>query len=279
MVKIDRKLLVKECMKEYYREDKKVLIDISLTQVVCSVFYIHNLIFFGNKILVEKETLELLKQLRDESPENPRQEIKQQNARVFLEIIEKSQNAGDKNIEIIDLTENGSNKVDKILGFLKKYPDVIFCTSKSSLYGRLMDLGAPIKQLSLLYEGTQEANPFRYGKICKFETIGAIKFDEKGEMFIHQRGETYIRVYNSNKVLKSENTMVKVNVGNFVLIRGKDKEGKYSFNLYEVVSKHTRNHAIRIIWTDLRAGETRNKYIDRLPYKFRMMIAENICRE
>ena len=115
-----------------------------------------------------------------------------------------------------------------------------------------------------------EVNPFR-SKEFKFETIGAIQFkDEK--MILTPKKTNLIKVYNSNGKEKEGN---EVNLRNYVLIRG-SKEDNYSFNLYQVVSKHTRNHAIRIIWTNLKKGEKSNKYIDRLPYQYKKMILDNV---
>ena len=126
------------------------------------------------------------------------------------------------------------------------------------------------EQLYFLQKYTREVNPF-VDKINKFETIGALHFC-KDKMYILPKEGTLIRVYQANGTEKSLKDIIP---GDIILIRGQ-KMGAYSFNLYEIVSFHTRNQAMKIIWTDLENGKISNPYIDRLPYLYKNIILENV---
>lgn len=261
------KELVRNCVKEYYAEDKKILIDISTLQCTCITYFLYNQIFFGNKVLFFKETLEEMQRISKEEIVDVRSEILIRNAGYLLGAMEKDERG---NYRIIKAKDNG-NKVESICTFLKENQDGIYLLSENSLYEELRGEGF-LKQLNFVEIGKREVNPFRNNKLFKFETVGAIQV-KNDEMVINQKGDTIIKVYNKRgfeKIDKESN----IKVGDYVLLIGQ-KGQILSFNLYQIISKHTRNHAMRIIWTDLEKGQRTNKYICRLPYKFRKMILEN----
>lgn len=169
------------------------------------------------------------------------------------------------------MQQYGKSKKQRIRNYLLKNSDSIFYLEDTKLYQELED-NKTRNQLCLLQIGMVDVNPFR-SKNFKFETIGAIQFENR-KMMIHTKEGVLIKIYNSRGIEKTEGIQ-EVKPRDFVLIRG-TKEDTYSFNLYEVVSRHTRNQAIRIIWTDLKKGQKSNKYIDRLPYQYKKMISDNV---
>lgn len=260
--------LARDCVKEYYEEDKKILIDISVLKIACITFLLYNQVFFGNKVLLTRETWNAIlreskKQIRDK-----RSEIIINNANYLIQAIEKDER---ENYQIIELEKGKYEKAQRIWNFLKQNVDTIFYLSDPFLYQHLRDNGLN-SQLNYIEMGKREVDPFQY-KSFKFETIGAIKFED-GEMLIYPKESPVIKVYNQ-KGQERTNKVKKVKIRDYVLIVGKKEDG-LSFHIYQIVSKHTRNHAIRIIWTDLKNGEKTNKYIDRLPYQYRKMILDNV---
>ncbi len=264
----ERKTLVKECLREYYEEDKYVLLDISTMQIACIIYLVYNLIFFGNKIVVSKGTFLQLQTMSKEKPISTRQEIRIKNANYILKDMQKDTRG---NYQVVDMTQYGKTKKQRIRNYLLQHQDTMFYCANSDLYSSIKD-PKTATQLYLMPIGLKEVSPFQ-NKNFKFETIGAICF-EQGKMMIYQKGTTLIKVYNA-KGIEKQQPIMEVKPRDFVLIRG-DKGDAYSFNLYEIVSRHTRNHAFRIIWTDVKKGSQGNKYIDRLPYEYRRMILENL---
>lgn len=264
MIEKERKNWVKDCLKEYFEEDKNVLIDISVLQITCVPYFLYNLIYFGNKIVIFRHTLNEIAKISKQVGKNKEEDIQIRNAGYILEAIQKDEEKGYKNIVVLE------DKND-VIDFLEQDLSNIFCLADIKLYEELKNYGLR-KKLLFLEKGKVEVNPHK-GKNVKFETIGAIQF-ENGKMIIHSKEGILIRVYN-RRGEKRNGKILEVRPTDYILIRGQ-KENCYSFNLYQVVSYHTRNQAVRIIWTDLKIGQKTNKYIDRLPYEYRKMILENV---
>lgn len=264
----EMRTLVRDCLNSYYHEDKKILIDASITQIIYGPFLLYNLIFFGNKVILSKQTYETILKESKKEIKDKRSEISVKNAGYLIDAMKKDER---DNYQIIEMESYGKTKVQRIRNFLKHDSDVVFYLSDLFLYESLRDTSIK-SQLNFVEEGKREVNPFR-SKMFKFETIGAIKFEEE-KMVIYEKEGTKIKVYNKKYTEKQENVK-EIKPRDYVLIVGIKEDG-YSFNLYEIVSRHTRNHAIRIIWTDLKFGQKTNKYIDRLPYQYRKMILDSI---
>lgn len=261
-----RNAIVKECLREYYSEDKIIVIDSSTIQIAAINFIIYNLIFFGNKIVLFKDSFDQIVEISKEKPICKKEEIKINNAKYLLEAIKTDERG---NYKIIS-PKTKANRKQTIINFLKENANAIFYLSNIILYKELKKEKLE-SQLYFLEMGKVEVNPFQ-SREFKFETIGAVQF-EREKMFIEEKDNCLIKVYNQ----KGEEKIGKikdVQVNDYVLIRAK-KEGTYSFNLFQIVSKHSRNFATLIIWTDLKNGKKTNKYIDRLSYIFRRMILEN----
>lgn len=257
----EKRSLVRDCLNAYYKKDKEILIDVSVLQITCIPFLLYNQIFFGNKVIIFKETLDEMIRIKIQPFSNIEQEIRIRNAGNLLEAIERDNY---NNYKIIE--RKGSYRK-----FLLENPNCIFYLADENLYQELNEHGLK-RQLVLLQKGMIEVNPFR-NRDFKFETIGSICFKD-GKMLINDNKTSFIKVYNS-KGKEKNHFEEELKPRDFVLIRG-DKDTVYSFNLYEIVSTHTRNQALRIIWTDLNKGQKSNKYIDRLPYQYKKMILDNI---
>lgn len=265
----ERKKFVKDCLREYHQEDMQILIHESVMQITCISYFLYNQIFFGNKILFFRETLEKIQEMSKEEAKTKYDGIRIRNSGYFLQALENDHNGNYKIIE----QEKVNSETENVLIFLKQNSNAIYYLEDYSLYMQLKENNLNNKQLVLLEKGVIEVNPFRH-KQFRFETMGPIKIED-GRMMIYQKedNDTLLKVYNARGKEKTEK-VIEVKTRDFVLIRGK-KEDSYSFNLYEIVSTHTRNNAIRIIWTVLKIGQKSNKYIDRLPYQYRKMILDN----
>jgi len=268
------KELTRNCLKEYHEEDKKILIDVSITKISCSIYLLYNLIFFGNKIYIFKETLKLLIKISAEGSISKASEIKTKNAKYILDSIQRDNETSYNNYKIIEMKQYGETKYEAIQQFLMQNPDAIFYLANYELYEKLKENGLS-KQMCFLNKGLVETKPFG-NREFKFETIGAIKIENK-KMLISQKenSTTTIKVYNS-KGIEKQGDIQEVKPRDLILIKSIKEDGNCSFLLYEVVSRHSRNQSIRIIWTNLKKGQKTNKYMDRLPYKYRKMILDNI---
>ena len=266
-----RRNLLKKCLHDYYEEDKKILLDKSVIQITSSTFLIYNLIYFGNKIFIPKETIKGWKKKSRQSPNSKSHEIKINNAKYFLDKINQDER---NNFNIID--SQGETYYFKIKNYLTENPNCIFYLADLNLYNRLKDEGISNNQLYLLEEGFKETNPYE-DYLLKFETIGALSF-ENGKMVIYPKDNFIIKVYNS-KGNERLGTVKEVKIKDYVLIK-KEKDSQkgkvFTYKLFQIVSKHTRNHSIKIIWTDLHVGEKTNKYIESLPYICQKIIEENV---
>ncbi len=276
----ERRKIVKECLKEYYDEDKKILIDASILQATNSIYVIYNLIFFGNKIYYSKETLaEIRKISKKEESSSKREKIITDNAIYFLDAVERDNQDEYKNYNEIDMSRYGSSKKIRIKEFLDQNPDAIFYTAEKRFCEELENSGVERKQVYYYEEGTTEINPFE-GKL-KFTTLSSKKSCKNREICVYpSKWKSLIKVYNNrlNEKREDERGKIQLSKRNFLLIRNNKKE-VYSFYIYEIVSKHSRNNAIRIIYTELKKGEKTNKYIERLPYMYQKLIIQNIPKE
>ncbi len=266
---IERNTLVKECNRQYYNKDKKVFVDESCMQITCIVYYIYNLFFFGNTIVLSNGFIKNINRFAKIVPKTEKEIIRKRNSNYMLEAIKKDKKEGRNNFEILSFEEYGTEKVDQVYQFLIENKNGIICTAESKLADKLKLRGIADKQIAFLQKGMEEVKPFVSRK-NRFETIGAIQFD-KGRMFIKKREKPTIKVYNHAGIEK-KGDIVEVKPYDTVLIIEKRNEEITTIILYRVVSFHTRNQALKIIWTDLRPGQKSNKYIDELPEFYRKMI-------
>lgn len=267
----ERKTLVKECIKQYFNEDKEVLIDVNCMQITCIPYYIYNLIFFGNKIVFLNEDIGDMKKIAKQKTVSTRESIKKQNSGIVLKTIEKDRQEGKNSFKVIALLT--SEKLNQVYQFLTKNMKGVYCTSNRNDFENLLERGVPSRKLFLMNEGMKEADPFA-NKDTQFQTIGALQI-ENGRMYIEDKGKSTIKVYDSRGIEK-EGKKKEVKIRDMVLICSKKDDGTKSFILYEIVSFHTKNHSLKIIWTDVKVGQKSNKYIERQPYMYKRIIEENI---
>ena len=266
----EMKSLVRDCLKQYYEEDKKILIHSSIVNITSSTYLLYNLVFFRNKIYLEDKTFRMLQSITKQEVTREKDRIRVKNAEYILEAIKRDRDTDYHNYTVINMDEYGDTQESRIYNFLKENPDVIFYLANNDLYSRLKETDI-VTQVVYLEKGFKEVNPYR-SKIFKFETIGAIRFEEE-KMLIAKKDNVILKVFNQKGEERTEE-ITEVKPRDYILIIGQ-KENVDSINLYQVVSRHTRNYAIRIIWTDLRKGQESNKYIDRLDYKYRKMILDS----
>lgn len=265
-----RRRFVRRVLKEYYDEDKTILIDSSICRVLCTKYIIGDLIYFGNKILIPSEELEIIKDFANCNQNVKWKIIRKRNAQIILGKIEKDTH---KSIEIVDMPK-AKEKVDGLENYLKENPSVLLYLQDNELYQKLQTRELR-KQLFLMYEGMEDIGLF--ASKYKFETIGSIDF-EKGKMKIYtnSRRTSEIKIfYDNGKIKEEEDGGVEVKPRDFIVIKSQfEEDGVKSIRLYEIVSKHSRNHASLILWTTLEKEQTTNWYIEQLPYKLQRIIMQ-----
>lgn len=255
---------IKECIKNYFKEDKTVMIDESLMRIKGFIFYIYDLIFFGNKIIISEKTLEKI----EKSKSRITYKVYSDNCSYLLKNMEKDEY---NNYTIVDLDQYGKSTYEGIVNYLQKNPSVVYLLANRKLYNKLLNEG--LKDRLKLLEVGMKITSLCKNKAIKFVTLGFIKHED-GKMFLQKRSnETLIKVYNSEGEEK-EGEIIEVEINDIILTRS-NKRTKYSFNLYKIVTRHTRNSAINIIWTDMLKGEKTNFYVKKLDYKYQKMIEDN----
>lgn len=254
----------KECIKNYFKTDKTVMLDESLMRIKGFIFYIYDLIFFGNKIIISEKTLEKI----EKSKSRITYKVYSDNCSYLLKNMEKDEY---NNYTIVDLDQYGKSTYEGIVNYLQKNPSVVYLLANRKLYNKLVNEGLK-DRLKLLEVGIKITSLCK-NKAIKFVTLGFIKHED-GKMFFEKRSnETLIKVYNSEGEEK-EGEIIEVEINDIILTRS-NKRTKYSFNLYKIVTSHSRNFAIKIIWTDMLKGEKTNFYVKKLDYKYQKMIEDN----
>lgn len=264
MTEYETRKAAKECIQKCFEKDTEVMIDESIMRIRSVMFYVYDLIYFGNKIIISKHTLNKIKSYRNQEG------TMSTNAKYLLENMERDEY---ENYQIVDISkEKGHTSAKKLANYLAKNKQIVYLLESKYYYEKLKEFGVE-KQLKLIDVKTKISS-FAKDRNVEFATIGAIQH-ENGKMFLINRpGDTIFKVYDdSGKEKKGETIEVEVN--DIVLVRS-DKKKKYSFNLCKVITHHTRHQAIHIIWTDIVKGCGTNFYVERLEDKYRRIILENL---
>lgn len=264
MEQMNRREFVKRCLKDYYEEDKKILIDPSVCKIFCAQYLLGDLIYFGNEILVYREMIETLKDYINSDCSSKWKQIRKRNAEGIISKMETDAKAKFNEITL----PKAKNKADRIAEYLRANAEVLFYLADEKLYQDLLEKGFR-HQLYFMNEQTTNIRIFKQG--YQYETIGAIQFNN-GKMFIFQKEGVEIKVFDPKG---RERTGSEVKERDFVLLKSNRGNEVTVNRLYQIVSRHTRNHALLIIWTDLKSGERSNEYIQRLPYFLQKIIADN----
>lgn len=263
-----RKQFVRECLKEYYEEDRQILIDSSICKVFCTKFIIGDLIYFGNKILIPEEEFETIRNLANDSIDYNImwKAIRKKNAQSILNKMEKDTH---DNIKIVSMPK-AKEKVDRLEEYLKDNPSILLYLQDMDLYKKLREKNVR-QQLYLMYEGMKDIGVFT--SKFKFETIDAIHFENaKMVIYTDQIRTSEIKVFDSKGKRRHGKDVVEVNPRDFIVIKSYKEDGEKSIKIYEVVSRHSRKHASLILWTHLKEHETTNWYIEQLPYMLQSII-------
>ena len=249
------------CIRNYFEEDLEVLLDESILRIKGGIFYIYDLIFFGNKIVLFEETLEIIKDARSIFSNNFTK-----NCEYLLENIEKDTYG---NYIVISKNQYGGNKIQKVSNYLRENESVIYLLENQKLYFKLVKEG--LEERIKLLSSNRKIVSLCKNKMVRFETLGFI-LHKDGEMLLKgQKENEIIKVYLGSGEEKNEYV---IRIGDIILLRV-DKIIKYSFHMYKIVTKHSRHFAVQIIWTELMKGEKTNFYIQRLEPKYRNIISDN----
>lgn len=252
---------VNECIKNYFKEDLEVLLDESVLRLKGGIFYIYDLIFFGNKIILFEETLETIRK----SANAMFSSNLSKNCKYLLENMENDKFG---NYYIISDNEYGSNKIQKISNFLKENKKVVYLLESTRLYYKIVKDG--LEERVKLITVSNKIVCVCKNRSVRFETLGFV-FHKDGKMFLKDsKDNMLIKVYTELGEEKNNN----VGVGDIILLKA-DKQMKYSFHIYEIITNHTRHFAVQIIWTELMKGEKTNFYVERLEHKYKKIIKDN----
>lgn len=256
---------IKHCKKNCFEEDRKVMLDESIMRMRGGIFYIYDLIFFGNKIIISTETMQKIKR----SKNRVTYRIYSNNCVYLLENIEKDSYG---NYELIDISGYEGSKISKLIHYLRENENVIYLLTNRKLYEKLTTIG--LKNKIILFDENM-----KYPSLCRnhsamFVTLGFVKHKENRMFFERRSEENLVKVYLKSGEERQFDKTIELEVNDIILTRT-DKEIKYSFNIYQIVTRHSRNFAIRIIWTDMLKGDKTNFYIRKLDYIYQKMIEDN----
>lgn len=259
------KMVAKECIKNYFKEDRIVMLDESVMRIKGGIFYIYDLIFFGNKIVISTDTLKRIKKSKSRITNKTLSE----NCSYLLENIKRDKHG---NYNVVDIRKYGTTPVERVANYLKEHKDIIYLLESKKFYDKLVqeDLEDRLKLLDI----NRKIASLCKNEKAEFQTLGLV-IQKDGKMFFENRpGDGIVKIYNhSGQEKKGDN--IEVKVGDIILTRS-DRNTKYSFNLYEIVTRHSRNFAIKIIWTDIIKGESTNFYVEKLNEKYKKLVKDNV---
>jgi len=259
---------VKRCLKTCYKEDKKIMLDESMFRIKGIMLYVYDLIYFGNKIVLALSTLEKVKRDKNRITYKTYSDN-------CLYLVKSKESDAYENYVIVDIGEYGKSIVERIERFLKENPDIIYFLSNVKMYKELEKRGITTSRIKLFGLDT-EILAICKNKELKYDTLGFI-YRESEKMYFRSRSEDIvIKAFNENGFEKQEKKgkAIEVNVGDIILVRN-NKNTKYTFNLYKIISNHSRHFAIHIIWTDLVKGDKTNFYVKRLEGVYQRIISDN----
>lgn len=267
MQESEREKEVKRCLKLCYREDKQIMIDESMMRIHGIIQYIYDLIFFGNKIVLNDEDLAKIKRSRSRIT----YKLYAENCSKLIKAMQEDTH--NNYWTVIVRNYDGNSYEEKLVDFLVKHPKVVYFTSNEKLYYYLANTRVNT-QIKLFETKTRLTIAFSKGKDVKFSTLGFV-YKESGNLYFKNRCEEVLIKAFTEEGEEKKGKIVKVDVGDIIFIR-KKKDIIYSINLYKVVSNHSRNYAIHVIWTDLLIGEKTNFHIKRLEKKYQNIIYDNV---
>lgn len=258
---------IKRCLNTCYKEDKKIMFDESMFRIKGITLYIYDLIYFGNKIIISSSTFEKVR--RDKN--RITYKIYADNCTHLLKSMEMD-TYGD--YSVVDISSYDCSEIKRLIKFLRKNPDVIYFSSNARTYNIFVKegLGSNVK----FFEVNTKIISICRKQDIKYDTLGFV-YKEAENMFFSNRSEdVLIKAYTESGYEKHEKDgkPVQVNVGDIILIR-KSKDIKYTFNLYKIISNHSRHFAVHIIWTDLLKGHKTNFYVRKLEEKYQRIISDN----
>ena len=155
---------------------------------------------------------------------------------------------------------------------MKEHDNIIYLLESEKFYTTLKEKGIE-NQLKLLETRT------KIFSVCKnyssrFETLEMIKHEKK-KMFIERNvSDSFIKIYKpSGKEKEGDKIEIKVND---ILLTRCEKNTKYTFDLYRIISKHSKHQSVKILWTEIEKGAQSNFYVDKLDEMYQNIIKENV---
>lgn len=257
--------LIQRCVEDYFLEDKIVMLDESLMRIKGVIFYIYDLIYFGNKIVISKDTLNKIKKYSKRITSK----LFSNNASYLLESIKKDKEG---NYKIIDLSQYGKQSSERLINYLKEKDNIIYLLESEKFYTTLKEEGIE-HQLKLLETRTKIFSVCK-NYSSKFATLEIIKYEKKRMFIARNVKDTLVKVYKASGEEK-EGDKIEINVNDILLTRY-EKNTKYIFYIYRIISRHSKHQAVKILWTDIEKGAQSNFYVDKLEEMYQNIIKENV---
>lgn len=258
--------IIKRCVEDYFLEDRIVMLDESLMRIKGVIFYIYDLIYFGNKIVISEDTLNKIKKYSRRITSK----LFSNNASYLLDSIKKDKEG---NYKIIDLSQYGEKSSERLINYLKENDNIIYLLESEKFYTTLKEEGL-VHQLKLLETRTKIFSVCK-NYSSKFATLEIIKHEKK-RMFIIAKNvkDAIVKVYKSSGKEK-EGDNIEINVDDIILTRY-ERNTKYIFYVYRIISRHSKHQAVKILWTDIEKGVQSNFYVEKLEEMYKKIIQENI---
>lgn len=229
--------------KAYFMRDENLLIDSSMLGVKAFPFIIYEHIYFGNKILIPDFCIRDMEIEANDETVNRNMEIL------------KGQITRDErgNYRIVQISYPKSSRREQIINFLSNNRRVILLTCKPIMQNECQERNLRYKRY---YANSMELNT--YG--LPLHTIGAIQFNKRDMYICNREGRTRIFVYDRNLNLKGYARKVLVDLYDYIFFIT-DKKEVYTILIYQIVNCHSRHHAFKECWTDIKKENAQFTFI------------------
>ncbi len=229
--------------KEFFRRDMKILLDFSMFYVKKFMSIVYSNVFFGNTLYITQQAFRTATKMANGKIHASESDIR--NCKLFLNFLENDRR---NKIEIVKLEDQD------VVEYVKSNEHMILYVSSANFFYEAQYRGARVK----LYD--KHCGVYNERSI-KYDTLGILLFDEENNMYIPSDGSkpgTTKRVF-SSWFKEKYGDRIKVRIGDYVVIR-KEKPEIITLVIYRIVNYHSRNNAIKLLWTDIYKGETKSSY-------------------
>lgn len=247
---------IKFCIKEYFMQDEKILLDVTMLELKTLGDLLRNNTFLGNQIYIGKEMIED----REEKHIEEYHGIVRENVEILKNRIRKEP-------EKYILLPISLEKEKNIIDYLCDHMEVILYTKLERRKEKIesMDLRARSYRGNVCFE-------WKFVQSVGFCNVPEI-YEEEEKLFIRRVPE--IAVYDSN-FTRIFFKRIRLRIGNYVVRMEKIGDDRVWYRIYKVVNYHSRSNLIEITSKVILKGEKKPD-LQSIPESFQKMILENLC--